>query len=110
MQMQLFTPVNSVKDADEANEKKHRTAFTSRLSFMQLNESGQRVTEAAMVIELLNKYPPLSSRQISSYLQVERTNICRSLRDLQDQGKVKIAYLGRCEKTGKTVQYYTAAY
>lgn len=105
------TPLLLFGDNDryEVKEKKQRTAFTQRLSYKAFNESGQRETEKAKVLELLSKCVPLTSRQIAFALEKERTNITRTLRDLQDERKIKVAFLAKCATTCKTVQYYTAA-
>lgn len=106
-QLQLFTSQPGTGEGKDI-EKKHRTAYTSRISFKELNESGQRVKEWQKVLELLSSCTPLTSRQIAYMLEVERTNITRTLRDLLDEGQIKVAYLDKCKTTGKKVQYYTA--
>jgi predicted HTH transcriptional regulator len=109
MHSNKLTPLlKDIKDGSEVKKKKHRTTYTQRLSFEELNQSGQRITEQQKVFQLLANCHAMNSRQIFHRLKVERTNITRSLRDLLDQGKIKIACLAKCPTTGKKVQYYTA--
>lgn len=102
---------NQGKDVSSVQPKdteKHRTANTQRESFKKINESGQRITEACKVLELLTGRPPMTSRQISQTMGIERTNITRTIRDLQDAGKARIAYCAPCITTGRKVEHYTA--
>lgn len=100
--------VNDLVEYRPKDTKKHRTTQTQRESFAAINESGKRVTEAIKVFDLLTKNPPLTSRQIATKMQIERTNVTRTIRDLQDNGKAKVAYCAPCQTTGKKVEHYTA--
>lgn len=100
------TPMH--KGQNEGTAKRHRTTVTSRISFKQLNESGQRETEKKRVFDLLLQSEPLTSRQVARMLKVERTNITRTIRDLMDTALIGVKSIAKCETTGKKVQYYTA--
>ncbi len=88
-------------------DRKHRTTYTQKVSFAQFKASGKGETEKEKVLALLRQQPPLTSRQIAGILGVERTNITRTLRDLIDEGKARVAMLDKCPTTGKKVQHYS---
>ncbi len=89
------------------DKKKHNTADTSRASFKVLNASGQREREWQKVLAALAIHQPATSRMLSKILGIERTNITRSLNDLIEAKKIKVAFEAPCKTTGKRVKHYT---
>ncbi len=94
---------------DENKQTFHNTAVTSRESFKQLNKSGQRQKEKAIVFEVIQKYQPVTSRMLSQLTGIERTNVTRTLFDLvhETPPQVKEAFISKCQTTKKSVKYYT---
>jgi predicted HTH transcriptional regulator len=98
---------NSPHRTQRKGNKKHNTASTSRVSFKALNASGQRQIEKQKVLDALAKHQPATSRMLSKLLNIERTNITRTLYDLLNEDKkVKVAFEATCKTTGKSVNHY----
>jgi len=91
------------------NRQIYGVSLTSIISFKELIESGQDITEANYVYSLLKlSKNPINSRELSKQTGIERTNITRTLYDLMKINKIKVDSLAKCPVTNKTVQYYTA--
>jgi predicted transcriptional regulator len=87
--------------------KIHNTADTSIQAYTEVKASGQIAKEKTAVLGAIRKLQPCTSRMLASSLGIERTNITRSLNDLENKNKlVKKAYKDICGTTGKTVYYY----
>ena len=83
-------------------------AYTSIESFKQLLASGQNIREMDIVYSLLKETgQPMNSREISIKTGIERTNITRTLYDLEDSNFVKVAKIDKCPITNRLVNFYT---
>jgi DNA-binding MarR family transcriptional regulator len=94
---------------NHVEKKPHNTAQTSRLSFQEINQNGQRVREKERVLDALRQHQPLTSRSLSQLLKIERTNITRSLNDLENDAPflVKVAFEAKCPITKRLVKFYS---
>ena len=81
-------------------------AFTSRLSHRRNLLDGRYETERAQVMVLLSDNVPRTSRQIAADLDKERTNITRSLYDLDKAKKVIVSKVAPCPITKRLVRFY----
>lgn len=88
--------------------KKRNIAETSRKSFRSYNSSGNRAKEQLLVIAILGKHQPITSRQLSTLTKLERTNITRILFDLTNAPTpvAKIAFEKKCPVTHRLVNWY----
>ena len=82
-------------------------AETSRECYHTITAQGQIKREIDLVLSIITKEQPVTSRQLSSLSGKERGNITRSLFNLVQEGKVKIHYTDKCPVTGKRVSFYT---
>jgi chromosome segregation and condensation protein ScpB len=100
---------NNTVFGSSKSKKKHNTASTSRASFQQLNASGQRQREKAIVLAAIKLNQPITSRKLVLITGKERGNITRSLNDLvhESPAKIKVAFDAKCETTKRNVHYYT---
>jgi predicted HTH transcriptional regulator len=98
---------NSPHRTQRKGNTKHNTASTSRASFKALNASGQREREWQKVLAALAIHQPATSRMLTTIMSIERTNITRSLNDLVEAEKIKVAFEAPCKTTGKSVNHYT---
>lgn len=90
--------------------RKHQTAFTSLLSWKECIKEGLQTKEKELVRQYLQRVKmPQTSRDLSNALQKERTNITRSLYDLEKLGVVEVKHRGKCRVTGRLVNYYQLA-
>lgn len=107
--MNYTTSNNQLKQSED--KPKHNTAPTSREAFAAVTESGQRLKEKQKVLDTLRVHQPLTSRMLSNLLGIERTNITRSLYDLERETlpPIKVAYTDKCPNTKKRVKYYVLA-
>lgn len=86
---------------------KHKTAFTSVLSWHECLKKGLPLKEKQRVTQYLTEErTPKTSRQISNDLGIERTNITRSLNSLVELGIVEVKYYAPCKITGSKCGYY----
>lgn len=84
-------------------------AITSLLSYRQLKLSGLDIKETIYVLNFLRREKtPQNSREISIKTGIERTNVTRTLFNLVESNKIKVAKFDKCRMTGKTVKYYVA--
>jgi predicted transcriptional regulator len=82
-------------------------ADTSKLSYRELIQSGQKTNETDYIYSLLKELNrPLNSREISLRSGIERTNITRVLYDLIDSNLIKVCHIGKCHITNRTVNFY----
>lgn len=88
---------------------KIRNPLDSRItkieSFSEINKSGQRKSIKEKVYEILSSNPK-SMRQLASVLNVERTTITRSIKDLQNLKLIEIVFVDKCQTTGRRVNFY----
>jgi hypothetical protein len=83
-------------------------SYTSIVSYRQLKLSGMDIKERDLVLNLMrSNRQPLNSRQISRLTGIERTNITRTLHDLEKAQKIMIAKIDKCPSTHKLVQFYS---
>lgn len=83
-----------------------RASKTSIESYKKLQKSGKDIKEKKRVLLLMFEGKSLTSRGISNLLNIERTNITRTLSDLQKDGLVEVAYEDKCSITNRKVKYY----
>lgn len=102
------TSNNNLFSQDEVI-KKHNTASTSRESFKQINKTGLPNKEKSLLLEVIGKHQPVTSRSLVQLTGIERTNITRSLFDLLHdlEPLIKEAFIAPCSITGKNVKHYT---
>jgi hypothetical protein len=83
-------------------------ALTSKMSYRELIESGQKVRETDYVYSLLKEVDePITSREISRLSEIERTSITRIFHDLIEDKLIKISKCDKCPITNRTVHFYT---
>ena len=89
-------------------KRKRNTAFTSILSWKQCLNEGLSILERDLVTKYLKEEKrPHTSREISEGLNIERTNITKTLNVLVNELKtVEVKYYAKCRKTGRKVGYY----
>ena len=78
-------------------------------SLQKINSTGQRIREKELVLEALREHGPATSRQLSRLTHKERSNITRTVKDLEYDGKVYVAFTKQCPITGRRVQWYDVA-
>jgi predicted transcriptional regulator len=86
---------------------RRNVADTSRECFNQIKKEGQLKKEAEIVLQLISDHQPITSRRISYLTKIERTNITRSLYDLEAIGRIKHPVTDKCPVTNKRVRFYT---
>ena len=104
------TPENSSNNRPSKGTKKkgkRKVAETSIEAWKIINERGQPQREKARVYAILEKLQPVTSRKLSEALKIERTNITRTLKDLETAGLIKIACKAKCLSSGMTVYHYS---
>lgn len=106
MQTQHTGAIDVKQLLPENNEKKHNTAATSREAFSDYTASGKRQSEKLLALSTIAENQPVTSRQLAQLMKVERGNVCRCLKDLEQSGKIKISHIGRCQVTHKRVFHY----
>jgi phage regulator Rha-like protein len=90
--------------------KVHNTNENSIASFKECLATGQISKERRIVLDTLIKYGACTSRMVSAYTGIERTNITRSIYNLINlDNLVVVAYSKPCVTTNKTVSYYNIA-
>lgn len=106
--------VNKIFDSPKVNQpdsenKVHNTSRTSLESFKIINKTGLRLKERKIVLDAINGSQPITSRRLSKLTGIERTNITRTLFDLvhDTPPRVKEAFIGKCNETGRKVKFYT---
>ena len=107
--MNASTPSNSLMAdnlRDKKSKKKHQTAETSIECYGIIKKSGQIQREKELVLNAINLYQPITSRELSCKTGKERSNITRSIFDLVNTGLVKAAFTEKCKTTNKRVSYY----
>ena len=88
--------------------KKHNTAETSIQAFQILSNEGRLIDEKKACYEAIKKFGPITSRRLSELTKKERSNVTRSIYDLQNeiQPSIKVAFKKKCPVTGKNVKWY----
>ena len=68
----------------------HRSdPHTSRQAEAAITASGQRQTQAEIVLEAVNAHPGLTSAELTRHIEMDRWQIARRLPDLEANGLVK---------------------
>jgi len=90
-------------------EKSHNTAETSRESFIVLSNEGRLIDQKKAIYQAIADHQPVTSRGLAKITGHERTSVCRSLYDLQNEiaPAIKVAHIDKCEVTGRRVKYYS---
>ena len=93
----------------EQQERKHNTSETSRESFQLLSNEGRLIDEKKLCYEAIKQFQPVNSRQLSKLINRERTNVTRSLYDLEHEilPSIKVAFIEKCPTTNRRVKFYT---
>lgn len=93
----------------EANKKPHNTADTSINAYRIVIQRGQVAREQQAVYEAIKKFQPITSRELSKRLGIERTNICRCIANLESltPSVIKVAYKAKCIYTDIRVKHYS---
>lgn len=87
--------------------KLHNTADTSKQAYKEVKASGQIAREKTAVLDAISNFQPCTSRMLTGILGIERTNITRSLNDLENKNGLVKKFKGICKTTGKMVYHYT---
>lgn len=74
-------------------------------SFKEINNSGQRQSIKKRVFKLLEACPK-SMRQLATILEVDRTTITRSIKDLENAKLVGVGFVDKCQTSGRRVNFY----
>ncbi len=82
----------------------HSATVTQMISFHQLGNT--RKTQRDIVLEYLTSNGAANSRTIAERCHIERTATTRVLKDLEQDEKIRIADIRRCNVTGRPVQFY----
>ena len=80
--------------------------ITQLLSWEKLKLDPKRFSQQEFVLAALMKFGPLSSRALSNLTGYERTNICRLLKDLENQCTIRVSHIAKCQITNRHVQFY----
>ena len=104
-------PANVTSSTQNPTRKRKKTqvADTSIVAYIEEYAKGRFTTLAEQTMQLLATGKALTSRQISNALGVERNSITAPIKLLEESGEIVIAYLAKCDTTGKTVRYYKIA-
>lgn len=100
-------PSEEEKATKKSRKRKVNVADTSIESWHIIQADGQPQREKEAVYAILQEIQPATSRMISTALGIERTNITRSLKDLENDHKIKVAFTAPCKITGRRVYHYT---
>lgn len=103
-------PTSSFIREDKTNNRQrpHQATATQIESWEAFKDSPQRQTQKFKILTYLSNRQD-NSRGISKALNIERTATTRSLRDLQERGRVHIAKEAKCPITGRRTQFYGLA-
>ena len=82
-------------------------AQTSIISYREEKKKGTFETEEKKVLNLLTNNKSMTSRAIAKALQIDRTNITRSIYNLEKSNKVHVLKRAKCPTTNKLVRWYT---
>jgi predicted ArsR family transcriptional regulator len=88
-------------------QRPHNAPDTQRESWKQIKDSIKRYTQADRVFEYLKNHKG-NSRQLATSLNIERNAMTRTLADLKDDGRIRIAYEAQCPITHRLTQFYEA--
>jgi hypothetical protein len=96
-------------DISELSEKKHNTATTSRESFVALLNEGKLIDQKRTIYEAIAAHGAVTSRKLAEITQQERSSVCRSLYDLQNEinPSIKVAFMDKCPVTLRKVKFYS---
>jgi predicted HTH transcriptional regulator len=106
------TPISSLTakyNKVTKKRKKTNVADTSIKAYYEIKAEGLIESEEQLIYRLIQDQEPVTSRQLMCSSSKERGNITRTLFNLVEDGKVKIAYKDKCQTTGKTVRYYATS-
>ena len=110
MSQSSYTPgdsSNSRQSKDTKKKSKRKVADTSIGAWKVINERGQVEIETKKVYNALEDLQPATSRRISEALSIARTNITRTLYNLEEAGKIKVAFKAKCPDSKITVKHYS---
>ncbi len=77
------------------------------MSWEALQIDPKRHTDRVKALAAIRKFGPVTSRKLSTIIGLERTNVTRQLRDLEDDGLIYVSKVAKCPTTGYTVQHYS---
>lgn len=86
--------------------KPHMTTDTSMQSYKECIEKRTIETQEGRVFQNLKDKGKATAAQLEKRTSQRRTSLCKSLRNLQDKGKIYVIDKVKCEFTGRTVQRY----
>ena len=88
------------------NIRGRQVPLTQLLSWDALQLSNKPHSDKVKVIAALNKFGSLTSRKLSTITRLERTNVTRLLKDLEDEKIVTVQKVERCPITDRMVGWY----
>ena len=97
---------NSKQSKDTKKKSKRKVADTSIEAWIIINERKQPQREGVRVYQMLSKIQPATSRRLGEILNLERGNITRCLKDLENAELIKVAYKAKCPVTNMKVKHY----
>lgn len=68
---------------------RRRDPSTSHLAALEVTESGRASEQAAVVLDVVSRYPGLCSVEMTGYCDLERHQIARRLPELERDGLVR---------------------
>lgn len=93
--------------ASNNDRPRRNVAETSIECYRQIRKEGQLKKEAEIVLQLITDQQPITSRKLMYLTRKERGNITRTLKDLENAGKIKYPFTEKCPVTNKRVRFYT---
>jgi hypothetical protein len=98
-----------VSETIETSQRQHNTSETSKLSFIETCNDGTIARQKKIIYRTVQKFGPITSRQLSILTKQERSSVCRSLYDLLNEvnAPIKVAFIDRCPITKRKVKFYS---
>jgi hypothetical protein len=89
-QLSLFSPIARKTDP-----------VTSHIAAQEITHEGTREKQAAIVLDLVRRYPGNTSMELSQYCNLDRYQIARRLADLEHAGEVEKGIMRVCSVSGR---------
>ena len=87
--------------------KRTNVADTSIECFRQITREGLIRREKVLVLELMKRLnKPVTSRELTTITNIERTSIIRTIYNLCNENKIMISHKDHCPVTLRTVSFY----
>ncbi len=86
--------------------KGREVPLTQIYSWRLIQLTDRVIHEKEKLLAALKEFGPMSSRQLSRITGIERSSINRTVKNLENEGVIKVHYIDKCATTGKPVRHY----